>query len=42
MGSFVPFEDVRSDLSLGKFANGLPELLLLVGESEIQGSLASK
>ena len=36
MRGFVPLHDVRSDLVLGKFADGLAELLLFLGEREIQ------
>src|SRR5258706_1642295 len=37
---FVPLHHVRSDFSLGKFANGPPELLLLVSEGKIHGASA--
>src|SRR5258708_27117 len=37
---FVPLHHVRSDFSLGKFANGAPELLLLVSGGKIHGASA--
>ena len=40
MGDFVPLHYMRSDLSLGKFADGLAEVLLFVGKSEIHEGLA--